>query len=175
LRNNWKRIGIAAALFVLVLPTASASADDALPDAISAAYPEGLPEGAVVVDADTVSFADGAVVVDLVASAATDGTCPNTYVCLWEDADFTGGRAAFYLCDVTGDGVCDWNNLAPWGFNDLMSSWWNNKNVDAKWAYDSDGGGIKRCMQPNTQLNWVGSTDNDQASSLKIFKNSSTC
>jgi hypothetical protein len=160
---------------MLVVGVGQASGDDLLPEPISEAYPDGLPSDLVVVDADTVATLDGGVQIDLVASAATDGTCPNTYVCVWEDADFAGTRVAFFLCDIDGDGQCDWNNFAPWGFNDMVSSWWNNKNVDAKWAYDSDGGGIKRCMQPNTQLNWVGSTDNDQASSLKIFKNSSTC
>jgi hypothetical protein len=78
-------------------------------------------------------------------------------------------------CDTDGDGDCDWSNLAPMSFNDKMSSWWNAKSVDARWAYDAGGGGTKRCLQPFTSLNWVGSADNDEASSLKIFKNANAC
>ena len=118
---------------------------------------------------------DGSILLDLVGSSATDGVCSNGWVCLWADANLSGARVSYTLCDINGDGKCDWNNLTVASFNDVMSSWWNNKNVDAKWAYDVDGGGATRCMQPNTQLSYVGATDNDQASSLKIFKNATAC
>jgi len=161
------------AVFLLTWPPAWGDPD--IPEALVSAYPDGLPDGAVVVDADTVSFADGSIVVDVIASAATDGNCPAGRVCLWEDADYEGVRLTFTQCDTDGDGDCDWTNLAPLGFNDQMSSWWNAKPVDARWAYDSSGGGTKRCLQPFTSLNWVGSADNDEASSVKIYKVSTAC
>jgi hypothetical protein len=163
-----------AFLFVVAAPV-SASGTDPLPAAVLGAFPGGLPAGAVVVDADTVVSASGSIVIDLSASALTDGACPDGWVCLWEDADWTGPRIRFSACDVTGDGVCDWQNLTLWGWNDVMSSWMNHKTVDAKWAYDVDGGGTVRCMQAGVENRWVGTTDNDKASSIKIFKNAAVC
>jgi hypothetical protein len=159
----------------LMLTSVPAGADPDMPEAIAEVYPAGLPAGGIVVDADTVSFLDGGIVVDVVPSAATDGTCPDGKVCLWEDANYEGIRITLSQCDTNGDGDCDWTNLAPLNFNDDVSSWWNAKPVDARWAYDANGGGTKRCLQPFTSLHWVGSADNDEASSLKIFKNANAC
>jgi Peptidase inhibitor family I36 len=142
-----------AFLFVVAVPV-SASGTDPLPAAVLEAFPVGLPAGALIVGADTVASATGSIVIDLTASASTDGVCPDGWVCLWEDANWTGPRIRFSACDVTGDGVCA---------------------VDAKWAYDVDGGGTVRCMQAGAENGWVGTTDNDKASSIKIFKNAAAC
>jgi hypothetical protein len=167
---------LAVALLGFVLGTAqAASGAGRLPGPIRDASPKRLPRGAVVVDADTVASANGSVVIDLSAGAATDGVCPDGWVCLWQDASWTGTRIRFSACDVTGDGVCDWQNLTLWGFNDVMSSWMNHKSVDARWAYDVDGAGTLRCMQAGAENGWVGTTDNDKASSIKIFKNATVC
>jgi Peptidase inhibitor family I36 len=175
----WKVIGrvLAATGVFLVIGVAAppASAADPVPAQVRDAFPRGLPDGAVVVDADTVASANGTLVIDLSASSSTDGVCPDGWVCLWTDADWTGSRIRFSACDVTGDGVCDWQNLTLWSWNDVMSSWMNHKAVDARWAYDVDGGGTLRCMQAGAENSWVGSSDNDEASSIKIFKTATTC
>jgi hypothetical protein len=166
----------AVAITLLVVATPfPASGADPVPAPVREAFPGGLPQGAVVVDADTVASANGSIVVDLSATSSTDGVCPDGWVCLWEDADWTGARIRFSACDVNGDGVCDWQNLTLWGWNDVMSSWMNHKAVDARWAYNVDGGGTLRCMQAGAESTWVGSADNDEASSIKIFKSAATC
>jgi hypothetical protein len=175
--GRWLRLVFVTAMtFGLIGGVAPpASGDDVVPEAIEEAFPLGLPDDAIVVDADTVASVDGDLIVDVVGSALTDGDCASGWVCLWEDADYAGQRIRFTACDYNGDGMCDWVDLPQWGFNDLMSSWKNRKNVDAKWAYDVGGGATTRCMQAGGQSNWVGATDNDQASSLKIFKTSTAC
>ena len=147
-----------------------------LPSEIAKVFPLGLPPGATLEDGDTVSFAGGAIVLDLV----TNGICPSGFVCLWEDADYEGVRMMFSLCDIDGDGTCDWVNLGPLAFNDTMTSWKNRKTVDAKWAWDNGGGGTVRCMNAGSQNpeladNIWGTGDNDEASSVKIFKSGTQC
>ena len=168
-------------VFLAGHPATSASAQvDHLPRPIARSFPGGLPPGAAIVDADTLSFAGGTVTLDLVPSAPTDGVCPSGSVCLWVDANYTGQRLTLSACDVDGDGTCDWVNLGPFNFNDVMTSWKNRKTVDAKWAWDANGGGTVRCMNAgaqNPQLpdNIFGTGDNDEASSVKIFKSDTVC
>jgi hypothetical protein len=149
----------------------AASASDGTP--VEKAFPQGLTEGAVAVDEDTVSFADGTIVLELGPAAFDD--CPSGWVCLWEHADFGGRMLQFSQCDVNGDGTCDWQNLTAYNFNDQMSSWRNRKSVDAHWAYATNGGGTRRCMESQSSSNWVGAVDNDEASSLIIRKNDGWC
>ena len=161
-------------------PFTASAHTDRLSSELSRAFPRGLPPGARVVDSDTVSFAGGTIGLDVVASAPTDGNCPSGLVCLWENANYTGARLTASACDIDGDGTCDWQNLAPFNFNDVMTSWKNRKSVDAKWAWDANGGGTVRCMNAgaqNPQLpdNIWGTGDNDEASSIKIFKSSTQC
>ena len=177
-----RKIVVLTSLLMFLVSAAPSEANprgNGLPSEIANVFPQGLPPGATPEDGDSVSFAGGSIVLDLV-DAPTDGVCPSGFVCLWEDANYEGARLIFSLCDVDGDGTCDWVNLGPLGYNDTMTSWKNRKSVDAKWAWDSGGGGTVRCMNsgsqnPELQDNIWGTGDNDEASSVKIFKTSTQC
>jgi hypothetical protein len=112
--------------------------------------------------------------ISVTAVIAEDGTCNDQYVCLFEHVNYnhgdTGGRVLqFTQCNVRGDSNCDWQNLTDYGFNDEMSSWRNKKNADAKWSYDVNGGGTRRCMQAESGATGLGD-DNDEASAVKVFR-----
>jgi peptidase inhibitor family I36 len=161
---------ILASILLPLLPGTAAARD--LPPLIARMFPAGLPAGTRIVDADTISFAHGAATADL---APTDSVCPSGYVCLWEDAGYTGRRVAFSACDVDGDGVCDWVNLILFNFNDEMTSWKNAKTVDAKWSFNAGGGGTQRCMNAGFVNPQLSGSNNDQASAIKIFNTSTAC
>jgi hypothetical protein len=114
-----------------------------------------------------VVLSGGHVIVDA-PSAATDGVCTTGYVCLWRDAQYVGTRVMTNIC-------CDWQNLAPFGFNDLMSSWKNRMTVDAKWSFNAGGGGTQLCMNSGSQNPQLSGANNDQASAVKIFTSASAC
>lgn len=121
-----------------------------------------------------VVLANGHLIVDA-PSAASDGVCVTGYVCLWENANYTGVRVMTNTCDFTGDGICDWQDLILFSFNDLMSSWKNRMTVDAKWSFNAGGGGTQRCMNSGSQNPQLSSANNDQASAVKVFTSSSAC
>ena len=175
---------VLTSLLLFLVSATSSQADprgSGLPSEIARVFPQGLPPGATVYDADTVLFAGGAVLLDVAPGAPTNGVCSSGQVCLWENANYEGQRVILTQCDTDGDGNCDWSNLGPLqDFNDMMSSWKNRKTVDAKWAWDSNGGGTIRCMNAGSQNpdlpdNIFGTGDNDEASSVKIFKTSTQC
>jgi peptidase inhibitor family I36 len=174
---------VLTSLLLFLVSATSSQADprgSGLPSEIARVFPQGLPPGATVYDADTVAFSGGAILLDVDPGLPTDGVCLSGWVCLWEDANYEGLRVMFSLCDTDADGTCDWVNLSSVGFNDKMTSWKNRKNVDAKWAWDNNGGGTVRCMNagsqnPELQDNIFGTGDNDEASSVKIFKTSTQC
>lgn len=177
-----KTVVLTSLLMFLVsaAPSGANPRGSGLPSEVARVFPQGLPPGATLEDGDTVSFAEGSIVFDVVPSALTDGVCPAGFVCLWEDANYGGVRMMFSLCDMDGDGTCDWVNLGPLGFNDTMTSWKNRKTVDAKWAWDNNGDGTVRCMNAGSQNpeladNIWGTGDNDEASSVKIFKSGTQC
>ncbi|HEV8564338.1 MAG TPA: peptidase inhibitor family I36 protein [Actinomycetota bacterium] len=178
-----RKIVVLTSLLMFLVSAAPSEANPrgkGLPSEIAQVFPQGLPPGATVVDEDTVVFSGNSAILDLATDAPTDGVCPSGYVCLWENASYEGIRLMFSLCDVDGDGTCDWVNLGPLGFNDTMTSWKNRKSVDAKWAWDANGGGTVRCMNAGSQNpeladNIWGTGDNDEASSVKIFKSSTQC
>jgi hypothetical protein len=168
-------------LFLVGTPSSHADPrGSGLPSEIARVFPQGLPPGATAYDSDTVAFAEGTALLDVVPGAPTNGACSSGQVCLWEDANYEGQRVVLTQCDIDGDGNCDWSNLSPYLFNDKMSSWKNRRTADAKWAWDSNGGGTLRCMNAGSQNpdlpdNIFGTGDNDEASSLKIFKTSTQC
>jgi hypothetical protein len=151
------------------IPIASASAGDTdkLSPEIVRLFPRGLPEGARVVSPHRVVLGGGHVIVDA-PSAGTDGVCVTGYVCLWRDAQYLSTRVMTNVC-------CDWQNLAPFGFNDLMSSWKNRMTVDAKWSFNAGGGGTQLCMNSGSQNPQLSGANNDQASAVKIFTSASAC
>jgi len=55
-----------------------------------------------------------------------------------------------------------------------MSSWRNRKLKDAKWSYDTGGGGTQRCMDSQSSASGLGG-DNDEASAIRIFGNDTIC
>lgn len=166
MRKSRRTIGALIAAAVLLLPgVAAAQATEET--AVDAAFPDGLPEGATVVDGDTLSFDGGSTLLQVGPTAFSD--CPDTWVCLWQDQNYAGRMLQFH--DVT----TNWQNLTDYGFNDQMSSWRNRKNKDAKWAWDVGGGGVQRCMNANSSSSYVGSGDNDEASSIRIFGSNTIC
>jgi hypothetical protein len=156
--------------------TGPVSAVDAgrLAPALARLFPHGLPDGARQAGAARVVLAGGHVIVDA-PSAATDGVCTTGYVCLWRDAQYLSTRVMTNVCDTTGDALCDWQNLAPFGFNDLMSSWKNRMTVDAKWSFNAGGGGTQLCMNAGSQNPQLSAANNDQASAVKIFTSATAC
>lgn len=144
----------------------AASTDSDGSTLIDVAFPGGLPDGAQVVDSDTVEFEDGAVVLELGDLGYSD--CPSGWLCLWEDEDYGGRMLQFQSTGY-------WQNLTDYGFNDEMSSWRNRRANDSKWAWNTGGGGTVRCMDSGSSSSYVGSGDNDEASSIRNFLNDSQC
>ncbi len=105
--------------------------------------------------------------------AVTDGSCDRGYLCVFQNANFSGRRLQF---NVPGE-----IDLTDYGFNDQMSSWWNNSNVDAKWFFNTGGYGnplnnfSAHCMKASTKNAYVGSGDNDQASSVELYTDNRAC
>jgi hypothetical protein len=100
---------------------------------------------------------------------ATVIPCSADYTCLYEHRGYGGRRLQWrdrnQLIDLT-----------TYEFNDKMSSWVNNNDVDARWYYDAGGRNEPyRCMNANTNNSYVGDTDNDKASSLRIYGSSTAC
>jgi hypothetical protein len=98
--------------------------------------------------------------------AASD--CPSGWVCLWQHPDFEGAMVMFHDC-------CAWENLADYGFNNMMSSWRNRKSVDAKVAELANGDGARLCLRSSSMDSRVGSAWNDTASSAKVFASDGAC
>jgi hypothetical protein len=152
------------AVVLFVVPVAGSGNDKPTP--VQAAFPNGLPAGGVAIDADTVSFDGGNVLLQL--GPTSFDQCPSTWVCLWHDSNYLGRMLQFH--DIT----TYWQNLTDYGFNDQMSSWRNRNTVDAKWSYDVGGGGTQRCMDAGASASSVGG-DNDEASAIRIFGSSTIC
>jgi len=144
-------------------PTPSPTPDSGT--TIDQVFPNGLPAGAVAIDASTVSF-DSPVILHLAPLALSD--CPSGWLCLWQDSQFSGRMLQF---QSTGT----WQNLTNYGFNDLMSSWANKRVYDSLWAYDANGGSTVRCMDSLSSSSYVGNTDNDKASSIKNLTTDGRC
>jgi Peptidase inhibitor family I36 len=101
------------------------------------------------------------------ASAATS-ECPSSTVCLRHDADYKGGVKKVGKNPGTYDVFSD--------FNDKMSSWYNKSTAyDARWYYNNNGTGTSRCMNSQSFSSWVGSVDDNQATSVVIFTDQLAC
>ena len=103
------------------------------------------------------------------ALPAAFSDCPSGSVCLWKDANYSG---TILILPGTATTV---NNLASYSFDDAMTSWANRSSLDARWFYGTSLGGTTRCMNAGSAVSNVGSTDNDQASSLRIYTDSLAC
>lgn len=168
MRSSRKRLVYSAAVAVgallLAVPVAAGGGNPPTP--VEQAFPNGLPAGATAVDADTVAFDGGNVLLQLGPTAFDD--CPQHWLCLWQDSNYSNRMLQFY--DVTSY----WQNLTDYGFNDAMSSWRNRKLKDAKWSYDTNGGGTQRCMESGSSASSLGG-DNDEASAIRIFDSDTIC
>jgi len=109
------------------------------------------------------TFSDGAKLV----TPASFNECPDGWVCLWEDKEYSGRMLEFQSRGF-------WQNLTDYGFNDKTTAWRNRTNDDAKLAQDINGGGGQICLQPNSS-NSLLTGFNDLASSIIIFKTATVC
>jgi hypothetical protein len=197
-------LGIGLIVAAVFLPLASTPSPSSQPsssevDSAAIAFPNGLPAGSQLLPNGDVLFADGAILRFNVTSAdqgitsSSEGVasgdqvsalnpccsnvgvaCPDTWVCLYEHWYFNRDRAGRML-QFHDEGY--WQDLSYYSFNNMMSSW-RNKHVvyaDARWAYGSGGGTPRRCMDWWTENPWVGTTDNDQASSIYIYTSTNIC
>jgi hypothetical protein len=101
------------------------------------------------------------------AAPAAVIACSAGYTCLYEHRDYGGRRLQWRDVQLI--------NLNDYGFNDKMSSWRNRNSRDARWYHDVGGRGTSRCMQAGASVSYVGSGDNDRASSLRIYSSSTAC
>lgn len=81
-------------------------------------------------------LAGGALAVSAPASA--DGSCPSGATCLWQNADYGGGKLSFfrYIPDLAG-----WTFDNGRGANDATSSVWNRGNYEDTCLYQHAWGG----------------------------------
>jgi hypothetical protein len=79
---------------------------------------------------------------------------------LYDGTNFTGRYLAFH-----DEGY--WQNLSAWGFDNQMSSWWNNTGCTAYASWDANGGGAYLVMSAYSSQAYLGSWDN-QASAIYI-------
>ncbi|WP_231679873.1 peptidase inhibitor family I36 protein, partial [Streptomyces clavuligerus] len=84
--------------------------------------------------------------------------CPERSLCLYRDANYTGGGIAFR----GGDFVM---NLGTYGVNDTMSSWSNNAYRDCFWFPHADMVGGGHVMSTFKRIN-LPPNENDTASSI---------
>jgi hypothetical protein len=121
-----------------------------------------LPPGYTKIGNDYIY--DGGKVIVTPTPASTTGfaaaglPCPDPYLCLYRDTDWNGTRWLF--ADHT------WQNLAPYGASDQVSSWSNHEGRTATLGWNS----IAQGMAPYLGLG-VGHASsmggwNDQASSV---------
>lgn len=107
--------------------------------------------------------------------AAADTACPDDNVCLYEHRDFGGkmlaipaGTSYSSLHKLTCQG-CESSKHSgsdgTWG--DMMSSWRNTSDTYYCWYWDVNfGSGSGQKMPQNSEVSYVGSDPNDQASSV---------
>jgi hypothetical protein len=105
------------------------------------------------------------------SSFADRSDCPGEYVCLWDGNTYGGARAQFH-----DNGLQD---LAPFGFDNITSSIYNNTN---RWVRLYDGAGATSylviCLGPGgfTSLNSGGfPPSSDAASSIWITAGNPGC
>jgi hypothetical protein len=167
------------------------------PDSAAKAFPNGLPEAAELRPDGSVLFADGAILsfnlggpkqsqprsssqptaqlLNHPPCCSNEGVpCPDYWICLYEhwhfNADRAGRRLQFADC-------CFWQNLANYSFDNMMSSYrhWLPSKGDARWAFNSGGGGQQACMDYLEENRWVGTDQNDRASSIYIYYATNIC
>lgn len=121
-----------------------------------------------VISGDRIVYEGGDVVVVPEGAGDSFDSCPNGYVCLFEDVNWGGSLIQLSSC-------CAWNNLSAYGFDNLASSWRNRKNVDAQIATGSGGGGSRLCLNNNSYSSSMPGGWDNVASSLRVRDASTYC
>lgn len=99
------------------------------------------------------------------AHAETERDCYSGFLCLFQNDNFNNNTPNALIRRFNLPG---WIDLTQYNFNDQMTSWKNNSNMDAAWFNDTTFPGAwwnpAHCMYANTKLSNVGPGDNDKAS-----------
>jgi len=88
---------------------------------------------------------------------------PHTKLCMWIDANFSGGWFAVIDPSV---GVC--HSVAT-GYNDSISSIYNRTNSTLYYYQDGGCSGYLGVMDPHQALSYVGNAANDKISSYILL------
>ncbi|GLZ00031.1 peptidase inhibitor family I36 protein [Actinoplanes sp. NBRC 103695] len=130
---------------------------------ISANYADARPSGP-----DQIVFDGGQAGINFASRGFDD--CLSGRVCFWDGRGFTG-----WMIWYGPESGITRRNFTDNGFNDLTSSWANRTARDARWYYDSNQSGTTRCMNANHSTQWVGDSDNDEATSMAVFTDNQAC
>lgn len=84
------------------------------------------------------------------------------WLTLYDDTSFGGRSLNFRDAGI-------WQNLSAYTFDNSMASWVNNTYCDALAAWDANGGGSWLTMTARSSSANVGSTWNNNASSIYIY------
>jgi hypothetical protein len=112
---------------------------------------------------DEMNAAVGTSSPDSMTSASTMTTASLTcggWLYLYDGSAYSGRSLAFQDRGY-------WQNLSTWGFDNQMSSWWNNTGCTAYASWDANGGGAYLVMSAYSSQAYLGSWDN-QASAIYI-------
>ena len=104
----------------------------------------------------------------LSSTAASAVVCTSNTLCLYEHINFGGNMLPVYA--PTGG----WVSVGS-SFNDVMSSWINNLQYDARWSVDANGGGATYCMNSGSQNAQVISSRNDLLSAYIVYSSDTIC
>jgi hypothetical protein len=100
-----------------------------------------------------------------------DTGCANGLICWWDQDDFQGDKCTLDASDAAGLGYL---SLGGTPCNEMMASWKNNSNLDARWSPQYDGGGTTHCMNANGQSASVA-PNRDTMSSIKVYTSGNHC
>lgn len=160
-------IAIVGISSILTIPAGSAEAADAALPPMAATSAAGQPSAEETVNAfgvreagDWTIYADGS----RTMAAASAADCYSGQTCLFQDGNFGGWVRAYTAAQIA-------NLTSP--YNDSMSSWINLNSRDAAWYTGTSASGTKHCMPSGVQVAQVTATENDTASSIRVF--SSVC
>jgi hypothetical protein len=154
---------VIAACALAVIASAALAAENESTPAAAAGAPSIVATTTTPAGKSVTTYSDG----NIVVAPAVFSDCPDGWVCIWEDANYSGRMLQFQDRGF-------WQDLTAYNFNDKTSSWRNRINQDAKLSEDIGGGGTQICMQPQSS-NSLLTGFNDKASSIKLFKTADVC
>lgn len=126
------------------------------------------PDG-VRIGATRISYDNGTVIYDAGPTSASD--CPSSitqdWTCLFDNTSWTGRMLEFKNSGYT-------QNLDNYGFNNMASSWVNNRGKTAYLHDGTDGSGWSLCLDSHAKSLSMGSYNND-ASSIYLAVSQTHC